>query len=98
MVVVQGILATAAVRDCVPPPRRAERRLDATYPARPTSTEAQRHDDVVEVEVLWEEVEGATSWPEGPSPFSFARSPADLVRAYGTRPAPGPGRFVDLLA
>ena len=98
MVAVQGILAMAAVRDRVPPPRRAERRLDAAYPARPTSAEAQRDDDVVDAEVLWEEVEGATAWPDGPSPFSFARSPSDVVRAYGTRPAPGPGRFVDLLA
>ena len=98
VVVVQGILATAGVRDRILPPRQAERRLDAAYPARPTSAEAQRDDDVVDAEVLWEEVEGATSWPDAPSPFSFARSPADLVRAYGTRPAPGPGRYVYLLA
>lgn len=76
--------------------RRPERRVEAAYPARPTRVAPGPATDVVDAEVLWEDVEGP-SW-EGVSPFSFARSPADLVRGYGLQGAPPVGRLVDLRA
>jgi hypothetical protein len=95
---VSPVARTASGRPgLLPPAHRAERRLEAAYPAR-LSSSAPAATDVVDAEVLWEQVDGGSpEWAGGASPFSFARSAAELVRGYGAYPRATTGRIVDLL-
>jgi hypothetical protein len=101
--VVPGIAPAARVPAFGRPRRRAERFLEAAYPARPTVA-APPVDDVVDVDVLWEafdvaaEFDGAAEPWELASPFTYGATPTDLVRGYGARPRPTSGRLLDVRA
>jgi len=94
---VQGVAAVGSVPVSRRPFRR-EARIEATHPVHRTVA-ALSVDDVLDVDVVWEDEDGSEpSWEPCPPAFTFARSPADLMRAYGARPVPGPGRLVDVRA